>query len=242
MLAGESVDDLRNDAGDAGVAVLPEGVASAIAHLQTQSPAPSPRAVVADLLALEKTSKRSQQRYDYRQLLGTWRLGFITGTAKTRQRAGTVLGAGRFLPRFVQVQLRYEAANTLDCGGVCEGGVREGDVCDEGTATPTCPPGPIRPQGSAYNLVSLASLTLQLQGPTQYWPKTNSLAFDFTQLQVAIGGFQLYQQSIRGGAERATQFFAEGLKTQAFFTYFLVTPTCLAARGRGGGLALWTRQ
>jgi len=183
-----------------------------IAHSQTRTPAPSATDLVTELLALEKQSKRAKQRYRYSQLLGTWRLGFTTGTVKTRKQAGTVLGAGRFLPRVVNIQLRYEATD-VEAG-----------------------------QGKADNSVGLGALRLQLSGPTQYWPQTNSLAFDFTHLRLSVGDFQLYQQSIRGGAERAAAFYTETLKGQAFFSYFLVTPTCLAARGRGGGLALWIRK
>ena len=191
---------------------LAQSIQHCIAHLQTQTPAPAVSDLVADLLALEKATRRNKQKFDYAQLVGTWRLGFITGTVRTRQRAGVALGAGRFIPRLVNIQIRYEA--------------------DPHEAL----------QGSVYNSVSLANLTFQLQGPTQYWPKTSSLAFDFIYLCLSVGRFQLYQQAVRGGSARTEEFFTEPLKTQAFFTYFLVTPTCLAARGRGGGLALWTRQ
>lgn len=198
-------------------AVLPEAIVGAIAHLRGEGPAPESNALVQDLLALEKSTKRQRQRFDYAQLVGTWRLGFITGTVKTRRRAGTVLGAGRFIPRFVTVQLHYAPENN-----------------DQAPST--------NPYGTVDNTVSLANLTLALTGPTQYWPKTNSLAFDFTHLRLNAGKFLLYQQPIRGGQAQTEKFFAAGLKTQAFFSYFLVTPDCLAARGRGGGLALWTRQ
>ncbi len=124
---------------------LPDAVKGAIAHLQSRSPAPAADELVTELLAFEKASKRNKRRYDYAQLLGTWRLGFTTGTVKTRKRAGTTLGAGRFLPGFLNAQLRYEAD----------------------AANPD--------RGTVYNSVKLANLTLQLQGPTLYWPKTNSL-------------------------------------------------------------------
>ncbi|MEO1621958.1 MAG: hypothetical protein AAFU53_13135 [Cyanobacteria bacterium J06632_3] len=193
-------------------AALPDAVARAIAHLQSQGSTPNCTELVTALLALEKAAKRQKQRFDYAQLVGTWQLGFITGTVKTRKQAGTVLGSGRFIPRLVTVQLRYEPEAST--------GLR----------------------GTVYNTVGLANLTMTLSGPTQYWPKTNSLAFDFTHLCVAIGRQSLFQCPVRGGQAQTEKFFTEGLKTQAFFTYFLVTPNCLAARGRGGGLALWTRQ
>jgi hypothetical protein len=51
----------------------------------------------------------------------------------------------------------------------------------------------------------------------------------------------LYDGYIRKGQEREARFYEQGVKEQAFFTYFLVQNNAIAARGRGGGLALWTR-
>jgi hypothetical protein len=184
----------------------------ALAFLQRQQPqAPPAQDLVADLLKIEKHAKQQKQRYAYSQLLGNWRLRFITGTVKARKQAGVALGPGRFLPQFLKIQIRY-AATDLDAD-----------------------------RGTVQNSVSLGALKLQLTGPTQFWPKTNSLAFDFTHLQISIGKLTLYQGGVRGGEKRTAAFYEETLKDQAFFTYFAVQNTHLAARGRGGGLALWTR-
>ncbi len=191
--------------------LAPLALADTLAYLNGQGKAPAAPAVVDALVALEKQAKRGKHRRTYPQLLGTWRLGFITGTVKTRQRAGTVLGSGRFLPKFIKIQLRY-AATDLAAG-----------------------------IGTVENSVALGALRLQLTGPTRFWPKTNSLAFDFTHLAVTLGGVRLYSGDLRGGAARNAAFHGETLKDQAFFTYFWVTETAVAARGRGGGLALWTR-
>jgi len=51
----------------------------------------------------------------------------------------------------------------------------------------------------------------------------------------------LYDRYIRGGQEREASFYDKPLKDKAFFTYFLVENRAIAARGRGGGLALWKR-
>jgi hypothetical protein len=187
-------------------------LAAALACLQNRQSQPPPsKELVATLLAIEKQNKRDKQRFTYAQLLGTWRLGFITGTVKARQQAGVALGAGRFLPRFLQIQISYEATD-LEAG-----------------------------RGTVKNSVLLGGLTLQLSGPTQYWPKTNSLAFDFTQMTISLGGLTLYSGGVRGGDKRDAEFYQQTLKDQAFFTYFEVHEAYLAARGRGGGLALWTR-
>ncbi|MBE9066365.1 hypothetical protein IQ260_06840 [Leptolyngbya cf. ectocarpi LEGE 11479] len=156
--------------------------------------------------ALQTTEKSTKARYALNNLVGTWRLHFITGTKKTRKKAGVALGAGRYLPKIVKIQLTYQA--------------HEGE------------------QGSVQNSVRLGQLKLELTGPVKFWPKTGCLAFDFTQIQIAIGGLTLYQGRIK--PEAADQeFYRQTLKEQAFFKYFWVTDSGIAARGRGGGLALW---
>lgn len=172
---------------------------------------PAPQAVVETLLRAEKTAKQTKVRHAYQQLLGTWRLGFITGTKRSRQRAGIILGAGRFLPKWVKIQLSYSPS---------ESG---------------------QEQGTVQNSVELGPLQLVLTGPTQFRPQTNMLAFDFTQMRVSLSGLKLYEGYIRGGRDREGRFYEQSVKKQAFFTYFLVENRWIAARGRGGGLALWTK-
>lgn len=184
----------------------------AIAFLTTPSATlPAPDTVVEALLQAEKTAKQSKVRHSYSQLLGTWRLGFVTGTKKSRQRAGIILGAGRFLPKWVKIHLSYSQS-----------------VSDQ-------------ERGTVQNSVELGLLQLVLTGPTQFWQKTNMLAFDFTRIRVSLFGLKLYEGYIRRGQNREARFYEQSVKEQAFFTYFLVENHCLAARGRGGGLALWTR-
>lgn len=184
----------------------------AIAFLTTPSATPPvPETVVEALLQVEKTAKQTKVRHSYSQLLGTWQLGLITGTKKSRQRAGVILGAGRFLPKWVKIHLSYSQS-----------------LSDQ-------------ERGTVQNSVELGPLQLVLTGPTQFWQKTNMLAFDFTRIRVSLFGLKLYEGYIRGGQGREGRFYEQSVKEQAFFTYFLVENHCLAARGRGGGLALWTR-
>jgi hypothetical protein len=184
----------------------------AIAFLTTPSATPAaPETVVEALLQAEKTAKQTKVRHSYSQLLGTWRLGFVTGTKKSRQRAGVILGAGRFLPKWVKIHLSYSQSV------------------------------PDQERGTVQNSVELGLLQLVLTGPTQFWQKTNMLAFDFTRIRVSLFGLKLYEGYIRRGQTREAGFYEQSVKEQAFFTYFLVENHCLAARGRGGGLALWTR-
>ncbi|EDX77958.1 hypothetical protein MC7420_7696 [Coleofasciculus chthonoplastes PCC 7420] len=183
----------------------------AIAYLTTFSAQPpESKAVVEALLTAEKTAKQTKVRHSYSELLGTWRLGFITGTKRSRQRAGVVLGAGRFLPKWVKIQLSYSPSEAS------------------------------QEQGTVVNSVELGSLQLVVTGPTQFFAKTNILAFDFTRINLSLFGLKLYNGYIRGGQEREASFYDKPLKDKAFFTYFLVENQAIAARGRGGGLALWT--
>jgi len=172
---------------------------------------PTPESVVEALLIAEKTAKQTKVRHSYPQLLDTWRLGFITGTKRTRKRAGIILGSGRFLPTWVKIHLSYSQSE------------------------------PNQERGTVQNSVEIGLLQLVLTGPTQFLQKTNILAFDFTQIKVSLSGLKLYEGYIRGGQKREASFWEQSVKDQAFFTYFLVDNCCIAARGRGGGLALWTR-
>ena len=159
--------------------------------------------------ALQTTEKSTKSAYTFTDLIGTWRLCFITGTKKTRQKAGVALGAGRYLPQFVKIQLKYQATNN--------------------------------DQGLVQNSVELGALKLTLTGPVKFWPKVRCLAFDFTKMQINMGQLTLYRGRMR--PESAEQdFYQQPLKEQAFFKYFWVTQQGIAARGRGGGLALWYRE
>ncbi|MEG4628392.1 hypothetical protein QUB56_01850 [Microcoleus sp. AR_TQ3_B6] len=178
---------------------------------------PSPGAVVAALLEAEKSAKQNKIRYGFEQLIGNWRLCFITGTKKTRQKAGIVLGAGRYIPEWVaKIQIAYTAQAVAD-----------GEADSE--------------TGRVENSVQVGAIVLTLSGPTKFLVNKNILAFDFTRITVKLLGKTVYQGFIRGGEGRETEFFSLSVGKQAFFAYFLVEDGIIAARGRGGGLALWGR-
>ncbi|MEZ2226973.1 hypothetical protein [Microcoleus sp.] len=177
---------------------------------------PSSNAVVTALLAAEKNSKKTKPRYSFQQLIGNWQLCFITGTKKTRQKAGIVLGAGKYIPQWIaKIQIAYSAAP-----------VAEGEDNSE--------------IGRVENSVKVGTMELTLSGPTKFLPN-NILAFDFTRIMVKLLGKTVYQGYIRGGEAREAEFLSLSVGKQAFFAYFLVEDGIIAARGRGGGLALWGR-
>ncbi|MEO1432486.1 MAG: hypothetical protein AAFV71_26125 [Cyanobacteria bacterium J06633_8] len=186
-----------------------EKAADFLQNKVTKSPASED--VVKALIAAEKSAKQTKTDYNYSQLVGNWRLGFITGTKKTRKRAGVVLGAGKFLPKLVKIQLSYSKSEDSS------------------------------EKGNVENSVQFGLLKIVLSGPVQFWLNKNILAFDFTKMQLSLSGLKLYQGYIRGGEDRENSFYQQTLKQQAFFTYFLITDNYIAARGKGGGLALWVR-
>jgi hypothetical protein len=170
--------------------------------------------LVEALLTVEKTTKRNRESYAFQQLLGTWRLRFVTGTKKTRQRAGIMLGKGRYLPSWVKISLSYTANEEEKASGI----------------------------GRVQNLVKLGSLQFSLTGPIKFLTPKNILAFDFTRMAIALFGIKLYDGYIRNGKNSEVNFYRETIQKQAFFNYFLVREDLIAARGRGGGLAIWVRD
>lgn len=173
---------------------------------------PSSSQVVNALLKLEKNPKNEQDSYCLSNLAGSWNLRFITGTKKTRQKAGIILGTGKYIPKLIKIQITYKTeSSTANIGQV-------------------------------INFVKLAFCELSLTGPIRFLPQTRILAFDFTYLKISVWGLTLYQGYIQNGVEREKLFAEKELKYQAFFKYFLIKDNFIAARGKGGGLALWTRE
>ncbi len=174
---------------------------------------PKPTEVVDALLTWEKKARKNQPNYTFEQLIGTWKLKFITGTKKTRQQAGIVLGAGRYLPAFVTIELTYSSEE------------------DEANL-----------RGRVENSVKLGGLILTLTGPVKFLTSKNILAFDFTTITIKLFKLQLYNGYLTNGKAKEAEFYSQKIANQAFFSYFLITENLIAARGRGGGLALWSRQ
>lgn len=193
-------------------------VEQAIAYIRSNGKAPNRPETVNILLAQEKAARANRQPITLAQLTGNWRLTFITGTKKSRQRAGVALGAGRFLPNWIKIAIAYEAM--------------EVDPADT----------PSEPMGSVENRVGFAGVDLTVSGPIQLYPQRRVLAFDFIQVRFALGGVKLFDGYVKGGETRDKAFANKSLRDQAFFTYFWVTEDLIAARGRGGGLAIWVRD
>ncbi len=171
---------------------------------------PSPSELVTALLETEKIAKKSQISGSFAQLIGTWRLCFVTGTKG--KKSGFSLGQGKYIPRFIQISLSY-------------------------SPTEQSP----QNQGKVENCVNLGLLQLSLTGPVKFLAPKNMLVFDFTRMNLKLFGANVYDGYIRSGEAREASFYTSQVSKQAFFTYFYISQSALAARGRGGGKALWSR-
>ena len=81
------------------------------------------------------------------------------------------------------------------------------------------------------NAVNLGALTLQFNGPGELAGGRPLLSFHFEQVRLTLGAITLLQRSLPAPAAKRTPFFALIHRDAGGW---------LAARGRGGGLALWT--
>ncbi|GBF52199.1 hypothetical protein N0824_00040 [Microcystis sp. 0824] len=168
------------------------------------------------LLTKEKNKKKTKENLTFEALVGTWRLYLITGTQKAKKRAGIVLGKGRYLPSWLKITISYQRNESLELGEFIS--------------------------GTVSNQIFLGAVKLSVSGPVKFFPKTRLLAFDFTRLNLTLFNRSLYSGFIRNGQVSEANFYQENIKKQAFFAYFLITETMIAARGRGGGLALWVKE
>lgn len=90
------------------------------------------------------------------------------------------------------------------------------------------------------NQIRFGPLALKFSGPAKFLAKQNLLAFDFVQLQVLVGGTPLLNVPLKGRID-PDAFAHTAIAKLPFFAFFAATDQYLAARGRGGGLALWVK-
>lgn len=173
---------------------------------------PKTDVVVNALLQAEKTAKQQKLTYSFASLLGNWRLCFATGTRKVRKRGGIILGKGFYMPKFVPAYISF---STLD------------------TSTN---------QGEISNQIELGGFSLKLSGLTQYISKKNLLAFDFHSMQISLFNYKVYDGNMPGSQTNTSNFYDQKIAKLPFFAFFVITENFIAARGRGGGLALWVKE
>ena len=179
----------------------------------------------------------------------------LTQAADTFRGAGTSPAAKEVVNALLQAEkaakqqrLTYPFESLFGDWGLCFAtGTRKvrrgGIVLGRGFYLPKFVPASISftNQGEISNQVQLGALLLKLTGPCQYLDKKNLLAFDFTEMQLSLFGRVVYSGNIRGGKVQAEDFSNKAIAKLPFFAFFWVTEDLIAARGRGGGLALWIR-
>ncbi len=175
---------------------------------------PSPTDLTKALIQAEKAAKKQHYTYPYSALWGDWRLCFFA-PQQAHQKGEQYVGKGRYFPSFMPAQISFYPAS---------------DGAGDGTI------------GSIGNQIQAGPLLIRLTGPARYLNKKNLLAFDFTHLQVSLFGYSLYNGKVRGGPRQQQQFADQPIAKLPFFAFFQVTDRYIAARGRGGGLAIWVKH
>lgn len=173
---------------------------------------PKPDVVVNALLQAEKTAKQQKLIYPFASLSGRWRLCFTTGTRKARNRSGIILGKGFYMPKFSPAYIAFDTLDTFNN------------------------------KGEISNKIQLGGFGLQFSGLTQYIGKKNLLAFDFHEIEISLFNHKVYSGNVPGSQTNKSNFYDQKVAKLPFFAFFLITENFIAARGRGGGLALWIKE
>jgi hypothetical protein len=180
--------------------------------LTSASPRLPGRDIVEALLTLEKDTKQQRSRYVIYSLVGDWRLVFATSG---KIRPSDRRRSGFYWPKITPAQISFHPKPESE--------------------NPQGPPLCIQ------NQIRLGQLELTLSGFARYLEPKNLLAFDFTQLQVQIFNKTLYQGKFPSQTT-AENFAEQPIGKLAFFSFFAVRDRWIAARGKGGGLAIWVRN
>jgi hypothetical protein len=90
------------------------------------------------------------------------------------------------------------------------------------------------------NQITVGLVSLKLSGPAKFIEKKNLIGFDFTQIEVKILGQTVYNGKFPSPRE-GKAFGDIAIGKLPFFAFFEVNEQFIAARGRGGGLAIWVK-
>jgi hypothetical protein len=187
---------------------------TALAYRDKNQNRPQAEVVVNALLQAETAAKQQKIIYPFPSMLGEWRLCFATGTKKVQKRGGIILGKGFYVPNFAKAKIAFSANTDEELG-----------------------------RGEITNSAELGFIKLQFTGLTKYWGKKNLLAFDFQQIELSLFNRTLYRGNVKSRKTPNQDFYSQAVIGKLpFFAFFLVNDNFIAARGRGGGLALWIRE
>jgi hypothetical protein len=168
--------------------------------------------LVSALLGVEKLAKQTKLDIPITDLVGEWQLSFATGAKKSKNRAGIRLGKGYYFPQFIPASISFTPDAT----------------------NPNI--------GEIANQVAVGLVRLKLTGPYKYLGKKNLLAFDFINIEVRILDRIVYQGKMPSKKQGNRDFASKSIADLPFFSFILASEYGIAARGRGGGLALWVRN
>ena len=178
----------------------------------SSSPRPAGRDIVEALLTLEKAAKQQRSRITIESLSGDWKLAFATSG---KIRPSDRRRSGFYWPKFTPARISFHP----------------NPDAEKTDSPPLC----------IQNRIRLGQLELILSGFARYLEPKNLLAFDLTQLQVQIFGKTLYQGKFPSPTT-AENFAGQPIGKLAFFSFFIARDRWIAARGKGGGLAIWVRS
>jgi hypothetical protein len=185
----------------------------AIATRSRTGDRPAAPEVVRALVEAEKAAKHQHLVLPFEAMAGQWRLGFTAGRT-ARQTGSGISGRGFYIPKAIPAYIGFYPDSN-------------GDDRQTGTIT---------------NQVKMAGVTLQFSGVCRYLGRRNIVAFDFLQLELKTFGRSLVQKEVRGGLIKAEDVRSGSIKNLPFFAFFAATEHLIAARGRGGGLAIWIKE
>ncbi|OKH40577.1 hypothetical protein NIES2119_02935 [[Phormidium ambiguum] IAM M-71] len=184
--------------------------------LGQKSDRPPAANVVTALLKSEKFTKQQHINYPLESLIGSWRLHFVVSPKKSRQRSGIKMGNGFYVPRFVKANISFYPAD----------------------ANQNLNPHQLK----IGNQLQVGLISFKFNSPAKFLGKKNLLAFDFTQIQVGFLGQTIYSGAFRGGQKKNQEFAQKHIRDLPFFAFFAIGENYIAARGRGGGLAIWVKE
>lgn len=131
---------------------------------------------------------------------------------KARYQSGQPVGSGFYIPQIAIAQIAFS------------------------------PDGENPGQLKIANALQVGPLQIRFTGPARYPGKKNLLVFDFTHLAVHCFGLKVYQGAVGKKKYQETPFADTAIAKLPFFAFFAAAEDYIAARGRGGGLAIWVRQ
>lgn len=208
----------QSTTGDRHLLILEQ---AAQAFIKAEIKRPTSQQMVEALVKTEQAAKANRVSLPIDSLLGTWRLCFTADKA-SRQRSGTVEGKGRYVPRWIKAHLTFsQPSEPFDL------------IEPASDSLPQSQPLAIA------NQLQLGALLLRLTGPASYLGRKNLLAFDLTQMDIQVFGVTLYSGGVPGRRSSQKPVAQQSIGKLPFFAFITATEGFIAARGRGGGLALW---